>query len=620
MKGLFLVLTLCLEYASAFYLPGVAPTPYKAGDKVPLLVNHITPSINQEDSSAKTYLYSYDYYFPRFHFCKPADGPEKQSESLGSVIFGDRIFSSPFELKMLENKTCQSLCSDTYSKSDAVFVNRNIRAGFKHNWLIDGLPAARQMLDEQTGTTFYNSGFHIGYVDDENVAHLYNHYDIYIEYHKRKEDEYRVVGVIVDPKSLTQTADVTCDPETPVPVTLSQEAETGVTFTYSVYFIESPTVWATRWDKYLHVYDPKIQWFSLVNFSLIVIFLSIIMSHILIRTLRNDIQKYNEINLDDDMIDEMGWKLVYGDVFRPPKNPMLLSVLVGSGVQFLLMAVSTCGFALLGLLSPSNRGSLATLMFVLYAVFGSVGSFTSAYVYKFFQGEDWKTNMILSPLLVPGALFGLFIFFNFFLIFAHSSGAVPIGTMFVIVLIWFAISVPLSCFGSLLGFRRPAIKVPVKVNQIPRQIPKQAWYLKTSNMALIAGIFPFGAIAIEMYFIYNSLWFNRIYYMFGFLFFCFILMLITTLLVTLLLIYYTLCNENYKWQWRSFFVGGGISVYVFLHALILSKFKLGGFTSVILYVGYSLVISLGIGLLCGAVGFIGVMVFVLSIYSQIKVD
>ncbi|KAG7881739.1 hypothetical protein KL907_001394 [Ogataea polymorpha] len=620
MKGLFLVLALCLEYANAFYLPGVAPTPYKAGDKVPLLVNHITPSINQEDSSSKTYLYSYDYYFPRFHFCKPADGPEKQSESLGSVIFGDRIFSSPFELNMLENKTCQNLCSETYSKSDAVFVNRNIRAGFKHNWLIDGLPAARQMLDEQTDTTFYNSGFHIGYVDDENVAHLYNHYDIYIEYHKRKEDEYRVVGVIVDPKSLTQTADVTCDPETSVPVTLSQEADTGVTFTYSVYFIESPTVWATRWDKYLHVYDPKIQWFSLVNFSLIVIFLSIIMSHILIRTLRNDIQKYNEINLDDDMIDEMGWKLVYGDVFRPPKNPMLLSVLVGSGVQFLLMAVSTCGFALLGLLSPSNRGSLATLMFVLYAVFGSVGSFTSAYIYKFFQGEDWKTNMILSPLLVPGALFGLFIFFNFFLIFAHSSGAVPIGTMFVIVLIWFAISVPLSCFGSLLGFRRPAIKVPVKVNQIPRQIPKQAWYLKTSNMALIAGIFPFGAIAIEMYFIYNSLWFNRIYYMFGFLFFCFILMLITTLLVTLLLIYYTLCNENYKWQWRSFFVGGGISVYVFLHALILSKFRLGGFTSVILYVGYSLVISLGIGLLCGAVGFIGVMVFVLSIYSQIKVD
>ncbi|KAH3668156.1 hypothetical protein OGAPHI_001910 [Ogataea philodendri] len=620
MKSLLLVLAFCFELANAFYLPGVAPTPYKKGDSIPLLVNHITPSINPEDSSAKTYLYSYDYNFPRFHFCQHPDGPEKQSESLGSVIFGDRIFNSPYELKMLENKTCITLCSDIYSKSDAAFVNRNIRAGFKHNWLIDGLPAARRMLDEQTQTTFYNSGFHIGFVDDENTPHLYNHHDIIVEYHKRKEDEYRVVGVIVNPKSINQGSDVSCAPQEENPVTLSQEGETGVTFTYSVYFVESPTVWATRWDKYLHVYDPKIQWFSLVNFSIIVVALSIIMSHILIRTLKNDIQKYNEINLDDDVIDEMGWKLVYGDVFRPPKNPMLLSVLVGSGLQLLLMALSTCGFALFGLLSPSNRGSLATLMFILYAVFGSVGSFTSAYIYKFFQGEDWKTNMILSPFLVPGALFAFFIFFNFFLIFANSSGAVPIGTMFVIVLVWFIISIPLSCVGSLLGFRRQVVKVPVKVNQIPRQIPKQSWYLKTSNMALIAGIFPFGAIAIEMYFIFNSLWFNRIYYMFGFLFFCFVLMIITTLLVTLLLTYYTLCNENYKWQWRSFFVGAGISIYVFLHALILSKFRLGGLTSVVLYVGYSFVISLVIGLLCGSIGFLGVMVFVLRIYSQIKVD
>ena len=39
------------------------------------------------------------------------------------------------------------------------------------------------------------------------------------------------------------------------------------------------------------------------------------------------------------MQEEFGWKLVHGDVFRPPRQIMLLSVLVGSGLQLLLLTV-----------------------------------------------------------------------------------------------------------------------------------------------------------------------------------------------------------------------------------------------------------------------------------------
>lgn len=611
--------------ANAFYLPGVAPTSYNEGDKVELFVNHITQSLRKEDPDSPAYLYSYDYYFDAFHFCEPENGKQKQSESLGSILFGDRIYNSPFQLNLLQNSTCNKLCSTSYPTVHADFVNWHIKAGFQFNMMIDGLPIARTLIDAKTEETFYSSGFNIGFDDEENVPHLYNHYDFYVEYHLRSDGSYRIVGATVNPRSIKNdnSDNIQCniDDSTEItPITFNNEDSTDVTFSYSVYWVPSDTVWATRWDKYLHVYDPKIQWFSLFNFSLIVIFLSIIMSHVLFKTLRNDIQKYNEINLDDDVIDQMGWKLIYGDVFRAPKNPMLLSVLIGSGVQLLLMSITSCFLAAFGLLSPSNRGSLATVMFVLYSIFGLIGSYFSAYVYKFFQGQDWKINMILTPLLVPGSLFITFILINFFLIFVQSSGAVPAGTMLAIFIIWFIISIPLSCIGSMLGLRKKTITLPVKVNQIARQIPPQQFYMKTQILALIAGIFPFGAIAIEMYFIYNSLWFNKIYYMFGFLFLFVILMLITCMLVTLLLIYFSLCAENYNWQWKSFFVGGGISIYVFLHAIILSKLNLGSITSVVLYIGYSLVIASCVGIMCGTVGFLASMYLTLNIYGQIKVD
>lgn len=41
----------------------------------------------------------YDYYDDGFGFCKPQDAPKKQAESLGSVLFGDRLYDSPFEVR-----------------------------------------------------------------------------------------------------------------------------------------------------------------------------------------------------------------------------------------------------------------------------------------------------------------------------------------------------------------------------------------------------------------------------------------------------------------------------------------------------------------------------------------
>jgi transmembrane 9 superfamily protein 2/4 len=47
------------------------------------------------------------------------------------------------------------------------------------------------------------------------------------------------------------------------------------------------------------------------------------------------------MDMQEDVQEDSGWKLVHGDVFRPPKRPLLLSVLLGSGSQLFMMVGAT---------------------------------------------------------------------------------------------------------------------------------------------------------------------------------------------------------------------------------------------------------------------------------------
>lgn len=461
-----LSLLFLLNNTAAFYLPGVAPTSYSRGTKVPLNVNSLTPTISSDAQLHS--LISFDYYKPEFHFCQPEGGPQYVSESLGSILFGDRILTSPFELKMMVDENCKALCSEVkFDAESAAFVNQKIWLGYNINWLIDGLPAGTLYTDISTDTNFTARGFPLGEVISDRAV-LYNHYDITVDYHEvMAGKEFRVVGVMVIPESRKDSADKNCGTVDNF-LELNEDKETPVTFTYSVTWKKSNIAWATRWDSYLHVIDPRIHWFSLVSSAIIVVFLSAMVGAILMRVLKKDIARYNRLdtfNLDDlsgtngeaeeGVQEDSGWKLVHGDVFRAPKNPLVLSVFLGNGSQLFVMTGTTIVFALLGFLSPSNRGSLGGAMILLYTIFGFVGGYISARVYKTFGGESWKLNILLTPVLIPGIVFATFFLLNFFLFFKGGSGAVPLTTMLVVLGIWFVISLPLSFAGSWMGFRHP---------------------------------------------------------------------------------------------------------------------------------------------------------------------
>ncbi|KAI8647714.1 hypothetical protein BD408DRAFT_449141 [Parasitella parasitica] len=610
LKAVALLSLIAASFTQAFYLPGVAPHDYKAGELVALNVNSLTPTGNQEVES----IVSIDYYNPQFHFCTPKNGTQKQPESIGSVLFGDRIFNSPFELKMQVDETCKKLCSTgSIPDNDVDFINKRIIQGYAHNWAVDGLPAATEEIDLSTNEKYYTIGFKMGSVIN-NVPYINNHFDFTIHYHVTSRGLFRVVGVSVVPSS-RYAEDGSCSGRDGLH--LDAGGRTNITFTYS----PSDTVWATRWDGYLHVLDPSIHWFSLINSIIIVLFLTGMISTILLRALHKDISRYNAVD-QESVQDDYGWKLVHGDVFRPPSRPMLLSVLAGSGIQLMVMTGLTLVFAILGFLSPSNRGSLSTVMLLFFMVFSCTSGYSSARIYKMNGGESWKLNIILTATLLPGTLLGGLVGLNFFLVYNHSAGAVPFGTMMAMVGLWLIISFPLSIAGSYYGLRQPRIENPVHVNQIPRQIPDQPLYMQPLPSILMGGILPFGAIFIELYFVMNSIWFHRIYYGIGFLFLVFGVLIMTCSQVAVLMCYFHLCSEDYHWSWRSFLTAGATGFYVYIYSFLyyFTKLNINTFSSTVLYFGYSSMISVLLSIMTGSIGYLSCLYFLRKIFASIKVD
>lgn len=625
------ILLLLIHAAHCFYLPGVSPQDFQKGDPLKVKVNKLT--------STKTQL-PYTYY--SLPYCRPGKIVDN-AENLGEVLRGDRIENSPYVFKMREPQLCNVICHLKLNAKTAKDFKEKIEDEYRVNMILDNLPLVVPIrrLDQES-PPLYQLGYHVGLKaqyagNKEEKYFIHNHLIFTVKFHKDLQtDSARIVGFEVKPFSIKHEYEgewngknrlLTCDPHTKRTVINSnspQEVEVNqeILFTYDVEFQESDVKWASRWDTYLLMSDDQIHWFSIVNSLMIVLFLSGMVAMIMLRTLYRDISKYNELETQEEAQEETGWKLVHGDVFRPPSNSDLLCVYAGTGVQFFGMILITMLFAVLGFLSPSNRGGLMTAMLFLWVFMGLFAGYSSARLYKMFKGAEWKKIALRTAFMFPATVFVIFFVLNALIWGQKSSGAVPFGTMFALVFLWFGISVPLVFVGSYVGFKKPAIEDPVKTNKIPRQIPEQAWYMNPMFSILIGGILPFGAVFIELFFILTSIWLNQFYYIFGFLFIVFVILLITCAEITIVLCYFQLCSEDYLWWWRAYLTSGSSALYLFLYATFyfFTKLEITKLVSGALYFGYMLIVSYAFFVLTGTIGFYACFWFTRLIYSSVKID
>uniref|UniRef100_A0A8C4NE14 Transmembrane 9 superfamily member n=1 Tax=Eptatretus burgeri TaxID=7764 RepID=A0A8C4NE14_EPTBU len=550
----------------------------------------------------------------RFDFCQAPKTKSRPSENLGQVLFGERIEHSPYKIEFKKDVKCAKVCDvkvyNPASKEDEArlhFITQAIQLNYHNYWIIDNMPVT-WCYDVEDGAKYCSTGFPVGcFVNDEvhakdtcaiNVRSSFYSSSPYfsVEYNQK-----------VSRLILYASCELSTCGKAPLAIPSRLSSPLRVLYSYSVTFVENNTIsWASRWDYILEsMPHANIQWFSIINSLIIVLFLSGMVAMILLRTLHKDIARYNQV---DDAQEEFGWKLVHGDVFRPPRRGMLLAVCVGSGTQTAIMVLITLFFACLGFLSPANRGALMTCAVVIWVLLGTPAGFVSAHLYKTFGGERWKLNILLTALLCPGVVFADFFLMNVMLRIEGSSAAVPFSTLLAVLALWFCVSLPLTFLGAYVGFKRKPMEQPVRTNQLPRQIPPQTVYTHALLAVVIGGILPFACIFIQLFFILNSIWSHQLYYMFGFLFLVFIILLITCSEATILLCYFQLCSEDYHWWWRSFLTSGFTAMYLLIYAMhyFATHLHLAGVASIFLYFGYTLIMAiiffLLTGKLCGGGG------------------
>jgi len=418
------------------------------------------------------------------------------------------------------------------------------------------------------------------------------------------------------------------------PVRISKAAV--VPFSYSVSWTQVDKAFESRFRRYLdhNFFEHNIHWFSLFNAFMLVVLLVGVVCLILLRTVRNDYTRY--MQQDDQDVealtsiagDEGGWKQVHGDVFRRPAHAMLLAAMLGTGVQLLTMALAVLGVAVLATLHWYERGTLSVIVLVAYAFTCVLGGYVSGAWYRaqFFPNKSpaWISVMLLTASLLPAGALGTLMLLNFVGLAYGTISTLPLGILFSLFVLWAVVSLPLvaagTYFGRHMGGNAPP---PLRVHEVARPLPRgRSLLAQPWTTALLAGVLPFGAIFVEMHFVFTSFWNYKFYYVYGFMLLVLLMLVIVVACVSVVVTYVQLNAEDWRWQWHSFLAGASVSLYVLLYSTVyfFMKTYMSGLLQISYYFGYSLLLSAAIAMTTGSVGYFTSQAFVKAVYSGVKLD
>jgi len=598
-------------------------------------------------TSTKTLL-PLDPYASNIGLCIPDEGVYMDKENLGELLQGDRIQDSPYTIIMKLDMFCQPLCVKDLGQDLNNPMELAIRNAYHQNWLLDGLPAASLLENDEYIVTRYWQGVPLGWLspEDENNVVVFNHVNIIIHYRQIGDNSFEITRFLVEPFSIKHEYTSAVDKSgfnvtTPIPSCLrhnkhtdyesiqplSQQNQTGkVLFTYDVTWMENQDLtWSKRWNIYLNMDDAipeKVHWLSIANTS----FVLLICSCVIVRVWRRNISGYTRvINNETPVPPEEPWHLIKNDVFRAPDVPVILAVGSGTGAQLLVTAFLVTISAMTGITNQSHPGALSQSLIVVYMFTGFFNGYVTVLYYRIFQGKlPWRRVCLISATAFP--LLGILVFLGLQIIVhaANSTYAVPLSTVLILFVTWGGLASPLAILGGWLAKRNAPIRFPLNVNESTRNVPPSTCrdWVWAILFLIFSGLYTFGTMYVEFYYILASAWMGYYYNSFFDLTMVLLVMVIACATTSILYTYYFVFRKQiHCWWWRSFFFGCITGLCSFLYSFVYFRtFQSNNRSAALLFFCEMFLMSLGLSLALGFVALSSAMWFSRRLYGVFDDD
>lgn len=514
---------------------------------------------------------------------------------------------SLYEIKFLEPKATTKLCTVHLTPRDIELFHNAIEDLYYFEFFIAGDLPVRGFIGQLEERVLPHS----------HTVYLWTHLHFVFEH-----NGFQIVAANVSEKEKGKS--------TPTEIELPEDVTLEVDFTYSVEWRENKNLPFKNRHLKDSSFFPKsieIHWLSILNSTVLITLLVAFVTLIVKRMLNKDFDRFSkdedDIEMDEDMVDDHGWKNLHTDVFRFPAYKSLLCAIVGNGLQFLALATGIIMMALFGMFNIHHHGSMNTAAIVLYAVTCGFSGYASSRLYKSLEGLNWVWNIVMTSCVFSVPFFVIWSVTNSVAWYTGSTQALPFTTIVLLMLVWLMMGFPLTVVGGIAGKNSQVnFDAPCRTKNIVREIPNIPYYKSALAHVAIGGFLPFSAISVELYFIFATVWGRDRYTLYGILFVVFINLLIVTACVAVTLTYFQLSAEDHRWWWRSLLSSGATGLFVLMYAVFYFQYRssMTGTLQTVQFFGATLLGCYVFFLMLGTVGFLSSLRFVRYIYSHVKLD
>ncbi|OHS92784.1 Transmembrane 9 superfamily member 3 [Tritrichomonas foetus] len=573
-----------LMFPFFFFTYFISAKRYKENASIPVYGTKVSPYHNPFET--------YDYF--SLPFCSYSGVDLDPPRRLSDAFLGNNPQRTGVTLSFLRPENNTKICSIELNEVTRKKFTKAIESKSYYQLYIDKLPV--WSLVGAKG------------VKDKSQYYVFSRQHFIIYYNVN-----RIISIILNPESPAPTNSKTID------------------FSYSVEWIPTNKSKSQRIQNYNNnkFFMQSNPLTSIIWMLLVVCVLMLVAICWLTRSVGDDFNRFQrEAEYNDFEIDfhsEKGWKMIHADVFRPPKNYLLLSILFGNGAQIFTAALI---YLFLGVIFGNHfsRGVNGFVFVLSYGIAAFVGGYFSAGLYKRWGGMKWINQLVASTFAIPSLFFTIEFIIDAISLFLKTTKISKVKPYIILFLLLIFLILPLSIFGGIIGRHFFIIGPnPTRVSMVRRSIPRQPFYLNNYFLSAVIGLISFFSIYAEIHSLLNAIFQYQVN-------FVWILALIVLLLLacvvscsTVFIVYKKLSAEDYEWQWISFIGPFSIAFYIFGYSIYyFMKFTffsgVSRFLNYFAYFSYTSIFSLTIGTICGFIGFTNSALFVRRIYKNVKAD